>query len=75
MAFGPTFYPSTADASDARMVEVEPAKVPMGVDVTLRRAPLSRVRGKVVRFGQPAVGATVVLGEITSARPRASKEP
>lgn len=66
MAFGPTFYPSTADASDARMVEVEPAKVPTGVDVTLRRAPLSRVRGKVLRYGQPAVGATVVLGEITA---------
>lgn len=66
MAFGPTFYPATADAGNATMVEVEPAKVPNGIDVMLRRAPLSRVRGKVLRYGQPAIGATVVLGEMTA---------
>lgn len=66
MAFGPTFYPATGEAGNATMVAVEPAGVPNGIDVMLRRGPLSRVRGKVLRYGQPAIGATVVLGEMTA---------
>jgi hypothetical protein len=66
MAFGPTFYPATAEAGNATMVEVEPGRAPNGIDIMLRRAPLSRVRGKVLRYGQPAIGATVVLGEMTA---------
>ncbi len=66
MAYGPTFYPASPDAANATIVEVQPAIVPDGVNVILRRAQLSRIRGRVMRYGQPATGASVVLGELTA---------
>jgi hypothetical protein len=65
-AFGPTFYPAATDAGNAITVDLEPAMVPNGIDISLRRAQVSRIRGQVLRFGQPAIGATVVLGEMTA---------
>ena len=43
----PTFHPSTADASQATVVEVEPGSETSGVDVDLRQAHAVAVRGRV----------------------------
>ena len=43
----PTFHPSTADSSQATVVEVEPGSETSGVDVDLRQAHAVAVRGRL----------------------------
>lgn len=65
-AYGPTFYPGVTDVASAAVIEVTPGNVYDGATIGLRRGRLFRVRGRVQRnYGNPAVGATVMLGEMT----------
>jgi hypothetical protein len=44
----PTFYPSTADTSQATVVEVQPGAEVSGIDVDLRQAHAVMIRGRVM---------------------------
>jgi hypothetical protein len=47
----PTFHPSTADTSQATVVEVQPGAEVSGIDVDLRQAHAAMVRGRVMVDG------------------------
>jgi hypothetical protein len=62
--FPPTYYPGAMDVSQASLIDVRPGEELNGIDVSVSRQALFRVRGRVVdaRTGQPprTVAVTIV---------------
>jgi hypothetical protein len=65
----PTFHPSTADTSQASMVEVEAGAEASGIDVDLRQAHAVMVRGRIMVDGP----VKSLRGIYVSLMPRASE--
>lgn len=61
--FPPTYYPGTVDVSQASLIEVRPGDELSGVDVSVSRQDLFRVRGRVIdpTTGQPPRTASVTI--------------
>jgi Carboxypeptidase regulatory-like domain len=61
--FPPTYYPGTIDLSQASLIDVRPGEELTGIDVSVSRQALFRVRGRVVdpRTGQPPRTASVTI--------------
>jgi hypothetical protein len=66
----PTFHPSTADTSQATVVEVQPGAEVSGIDVDLRQAHAVMVRGRVMVDG----AAKSLRGVHVSLEPRVAAE-
>jgi len=65
----PTFHPSTADASQATVVEVAPGSETSGVDIDLRQAHAVAVRGRLM----VDVPLKTVRGIVVSLMPRSAE--
>ena len=61
--FPPTYYPGTIDVSQASLIDVRPGEELSGIDVSVSREDLFRVRGRVVdpRTGRPPRTASVTI--------------
>ncbi|QOY91534.1 carboxypeptidase-like regulatory domain-containing protein [Paludibaculum fermentans] len=58
-----TFYPGVTEATQATMVEATPGAELTGFDITLKRVPVFKVRGKVLTAeGQPAKNFHASMG-------------
>jgi len=66
----PTFHPSTADTSQATIVEVQPGAEVSGIDVDLRQAHAVMVRGRVMVDGP----VKALRGVYVSLAPRVAAE-
>jgi carboxypeptidase family protein len=72
--FPPTYYPGTMEVSQASPIDVRPGEELSGIDVSVSRQALFRVRGRVVdaRTGQPPRTASVtVVSRALTATPAA----
>ncbi|MGJ5813214.1 carboxypeptidase regulatory-like domain-containing protein [Paludibaculum fermentans] len=62
-SYVPTFYPGVTEAAQATLVEATPGAELTGFDITLKRVPVFRVRGKVLTAeGQPAKNFHASMG-------------
>lgn len=61
--FPPTYYPGTIDVSQASLIDVRPGEELNGIDVSVSRQDLFRVRGRLLdsRTGQPPRAAAVTI--------------
>jgi protocatechuate 3,4-dioxygenase beta subunit len=61
--FPPTFYPGTIDIAQASPIDVRPGEELNGIDVSVSRHDLFRVRGRVVdpRTGRPPRNASIAI--------------
>lgn len=57
----PVFFPSTTDATAAAPIEVQGGRTATGIDLTIARSPIVRVRGRVVdaTTGQPVQNVSI----------------
>jgi carboxypeptidase family protein len=69
--FPPTYFPGTIDATQASPIDVRPGEELNGIDVSVSRQALYRIRGKVIdpRTGQPPRTASVTIVPRGSAAP------
>jgi len=69
--FPPTFFPGTIDVAQASPIDVRPGEELNGIDVSVSRQALYRIRGKVIdpRTGQPPRTASVTIVPRGSAAP------
>jgi protocatechuate 3,4-dioxygenase beta subunit len=73
VAYAPTFYPGTTNASSAIPVRVATAEERADVSFALRIVPMSRISGTLVDVnGQPITTATVTLHPRRGERPSAA---
>jgi len=62
-SFAPSYYPGTPDAAGAAAIEVGAGQHVQGIDLTLHRTQLARVRGRVMNPGDNLmVGLTTLHG-------------